>query len=246
MRKILVTGVDGFISSHITEALVRTGYEVRAFVLFNSFKSWGWLDHRVPDVKGGFEVFAGDIRDPYGVRTATKGCDAVLHLAGKTFVQDSWADPAGFMKCKLLGTIAALNYCKNNNAGLIFLSSYMDENPKSLPIPETAPLVANNPNALSKKLAENGCLFYSDSYGIHITILRQENAGKFIKVKDLEPKRDHVYVSDVVQSILKTVDCKRSFGIFNIGSGVGHSVEKPIRIIQSLKRTDLPMYVDAE
>jgi nucleoside-diphosphate-sugar epimerase len=79
--KILISGADGFIGSHLTEALVRAGHDVRAFVLYNSFNSWGWLDHCDEDVKNKFEVFAGDIRDPNGVRTAMKGCDAVLHLA---------------------------------------------------------------------------------------------------------------------------------------------------------------------
>ena len=80
-KKILITGADGFIGSHLTETLVRAGYDVRAFVLYNSFNSWGWLDHCGADVKGKFEVFAGDVRDPNGVRTAMKDCGAVLHLA---------------------------------------------------------------------------------------------------------------------------------------------------------------------
>ena len=79
--KILITGADGFIGSHLTEELVRQGYKVRAFVMYNSFNSWGWLDHCGIDVKGQFEVFAGDIRDPHGVKEALKGFDAVMHLA---------------------------------------------------------------------------------------------------------------------------------------------------------------------
>ena len=81
MKKVLVTGADGFIGSHLIEALVRKGYETKAFVLYNSFNSWGWLDHCGPDVRDQFEVFAGDIRDPHGVRKAMEGCEAVLHLA---------------------------------------------------------------------------------------------------------------------------------------------------------------------
>ena len=79
--KYLVTGSDGFIGSHVVECLVRQGHDVRAFVLYNSLGSWGWLDDPAPDVAGKFEVFAGDIRDPHGVRAAMKGCDIVLHLA---------------------------------------------------------------------------------------------------------------------------------------------------------------------
>ena len=75
-KKILVTGADGFIGSHLVERLVRNGYEVRAFVLYNSFNSWGWLDQCAEDLRGRFEVFSGDIRDPHGERTAMKGCDA--------------------------------------------------------------------------------------------------------------------------------------------------------------------------
>ena len=78
---ILVTGADGFIGSHLTEALVRKGFKVRAFVMYNSFNSWGWLDYCDSDIKGQFEIFAGDIRDPHGVKKAMKGCDAVIHLA---------------------------------------------------------------------------------------------------------------------------------------------------------------------
>ena len=80
-KKVLVTGADGFIGSHLTEALVRRGYNVRAFVYYNSFNSWGWLDTCAEDVKGKFEVFSGDIRDPNGVKTAMKDCDYVFHLA---------------------------------------------------------------------------------------------------------------------------------------------------------------------
>ena len=81
MKKILVTGADGFIGSHLVEALVRSGYNVKAFVLYNSFNSWGWLDQVSDDVKGKFEVFAGDVRDPHGVRKAMEDCQVVLHLA---------------------------------------------------------------------------------------------------------------------------------------------------------------------
>jgi dTDP-glucose 4,6-dehydratase len=92
-KRILVTGADGFIGSHLTEELVRRGYSVRAFVFYNSFNSWGWLDSSQPDVQESVEVFSGDIRDPHGVRTAMKGCDVVLHLAALIAIPYSYHSP---------------------------------------------------------------------------------------------------------------------------------------------------------
>ena len=101
--KILVTGADGFIGSHLTEALVRAGHDVRAFVFYNSFNSWGWLDRCGEDVKGKFEVFAGDIRDPNGVRTAVKGCDAVMHLAALIAIPYSYHSPDTYIETNIRG-----------------------------------------------------------------------------------------------------------------------------------------------
>ena len=105
---ILITGADGFIGSHLTEALVRQGHKVRAFVLYNSFNSWGWLDHCSPDVKGQFEVFAGDIRDPHGVREAMKGCSAVLHLAALIAIPYSYHSPDTYVDTNIKGTLNVL------------------------------------------------------------------------------------------------------------------------------------------
>ncbi|HSL02548.1 MAG TPA: GDP-mannose 4,6-dehydratase, partial [Nitrospiraceae bacterium] len=92
-KRILVTGADGFIGSHLSDELVRRGYDVRAFVYYNSFNSWGWLDYSDKRIKDSIEVFAGDIRDPYGVRTAMKGCDVVLHLAALIAIPYSYHSP---------------------------------------------------------------------------------------------------------------------------------------------------------
>jgi len=242
MAKILVTGASGFIGKHLIPQLCEVG-------------------HDVVDV----DIESGDVAEETTWMKYPQA-EVVIHLAGKSYVPESWADPAAFIKCNLLGTVAALNYCRKYNARLIFLSSYLYGNPQALPIPETAPLIANNPYALSKKLAEDSCLFYSDRFGIPIiifrlfnvygpgqpenflipSIIRQVNAGEVIHVKDLEPKRDYVYIRDVVQSILKAVNCQRRFCIFNIGSGASLSVEEIIRIIQDLKKTNLPAYSTAE
>src|SRR5580658_3129759 len=105
MKKLLITGADGFIGSHLTEAAVRAGYDVRAFVFYNSFGSWGWLEDCSAEVRGKFEVFAGDIRDPYGVRTAMQGCDAVLHLAALIAIPFSYHSPDSYVDTNIKGTL---------------------------------------------------------------------------------------------------------------------------------------------
>ena len=105
LNKILVTGADGFIGSHLTEALVRAGYDVRAFVLYNSFNSRGWLDSCGEDVRDKFEVFAGDVRDPNGVRIAMKGCYSVLHLAALIAIPYSYHSPDTYVDTNIKGTL---------------------------------------------------------------------------------------------------------------------------------------------
>ena len=115
--KILVTGADGFIGSHLTEALVRAGYDVRAFVLYNSFNSCGWLDQCDSDVKGKFELFAGDIRDPHGVLTAMRGCEKVLHLASLIAIPYSYHSPDTYVdtNIKMYGFhFGAVEICLSN------------------------------------------------------------------------------------------------------------------------------------
>ena len=107
-QKILITGADGFIGSHLTEELVRQGYNVRVFVLYNSFNSWGWLDNCATDVKGQFEVFSGDIRDPHGVKEAMKGCDVVLHLAALIAIPYSYHSPDTYVDTNIKGTLNVL------------------------------------------------------------------------------------------------------------------------------------------
>ena len=105
MKKVLVTGAEGFIGSHLTEALVRQGFETKSFVMYNSFNSWGWLDRCDPEIKGQFEVFSGDIRDPHGVSKAMEGCDAVLHLAALISIPYSYHSPDTYVDTNVKGTL---------------------------------------------------------------------------------------------------------------------------------------------
>ena len=107
-KRVLVTGADGFIGSHLTEALVRAGYDTRAFVMYNSLNSWGWLDHAAADVKGHFDVVPGDICDPHGVANAMDGCDAVLHLAALIAIPFSYNSPDSYVSTNVKGTLNIL------------------------------------------------------------------------------------------------------------------------------------------
>jgi GDP-4-dehydro-6-deoxy-D-mannose reductase len=242
MAKILVTGANGFIGSHLIPVLMADGAEVFSV-----------------DIK------EGDISNKSTWDNYPKA-EIVIHLAGKSFVPDSWNDPSAFFKCNLLGTIESLNYCRKYNASLIFLSSYMYGNPTKQPIAEKTPLEANNPYALSKKLSEEACKFYSEHLGINVTVLRVFNVygpgqpgnflipliinqikeGKFIRVKDLEPKRDFVFVGDLVRAICLSAKLAKGYNVINIGSGKSYSVDEIISLIQELMGTALPVYSSNE
>lgn len=241
MTRIIVTGAKGFVGHHLVEKLVNLDYDVlgvtRDLGDITSQSTWDKLPQ----------------------------ADVVIHLAAKSFVPDSWTDISGFINCNLGGTIEALNYCKLRNAKLVYISSYLYGNPIKLPITEGDKLSVNNPYALTKKLAEESCQFYAESFGVPVAILRpfnvygtgqsdqflipslisQVSTKKEIYVKDLEPKRDYLYVDDLIKAIVKAVNYQGKFDIFNIGSGISCSVKELIDIIQSCAGTDLPVFSES-
>ena len=240
MGRTLVTGSSGFLGRHLVRQLRMEGQTV---------------------VEASRTV--GDVAEP-ATWAGLPAADTVVHLAAKSFVPDSWEDPIAFLRVNVQGTAQALEYCRRRGAHLVFLSSYLYGDVSRQPIPESAPLIANNPYALSKKLAEEACGFFAGRFGLSITILRpfniygpgqadtflvprivnQVRAGRDIHVRDLEPRRDYVYVRDVVDAIARSVASASGFRVFNIGSGVSHSVGELIETIQAVWGTDLPVRSD--
>lgn len=238
MTRIVVTGATGFIGTHLVAKLRDRQHEV--------FPA---------------NTLSGDVAD-YSTWKAFPNAEVVVHLAGKTYVPDSWLDPRGFLHTNLCGTICALSYCRERGANLIFVSGYLYGVPEQLPISESAKLRANNPYALSKKMAEEACRFYSDYHGTYVTILRPFNiygpgqdsrflipsvveqvlGGAELKVKDLKPKRDYLYVDDLTDALLSAIENPRRFEIFNIASGTSHSVGDVIALIQRIAKTNLPVH----
>jgi GDP-4-dehydro-6-deoxy-D-mannose reductase len=242
VSKVVVTGAGGFIGRHLCPRLQAAGHEVYA-------------------VSSAF----GDVADP---RTWAKFPSAavVVHLAGRTFVPESWQNPSGYMHSNLMGVIAALDYCRAQRARFVFLSSYLYGNVQTQPISEDVPLRANNPYGLSKLMAEDACRFYAERYDVPVTILRLFNVygpgqrddflvpliirqvlgGKEVRVKDLRPKRDYVHVDDVGEAILRGVGFNAALGVFNIGTGKSHSVGDLIQLALQAAGTNLPVISSEE
>lgn len=176
-RKILVTGADGFIGSHLTEHLVRQGHRVRAFVLYNSFNSWGWLDRCPPDVCAELEIFAGDIRDPHGVRKAVEGCDWVLHLAALIAIPYSYHSPDTYVDTNVKGTLNVVQAARELGVQKVVHTSTSEVygTARSVPITEDHPLQGQSPYSASKIGADQIAMSFHASFGTPVAVIRPFN-----------------------------------------------------------------------
>lgn len=247
-KKVLVTGADGFIGSHLTEALVRAGYEVRAFVLYNSLGSWGWLDRCDSDVKGRFEVFAGDVRDPNGVRTAMKECDAVLHLAALIAIPYSYHSPDTYIDTNVKGTLNIVQAARDLGVSRVVQTSTSEVygTARFVPITEEHPLQGQSPYSASKIGADQIAMSFHASFGTPVVLLRPFNtygprqsaraviptimtqiaSGKRrIRLGAVHPTRDFNYVEDTVDGFIAALRADRAVGeTINLGSNFEISV----------------------
>jgi GDP-4-dehydro-6-deoxy-D-mannose reductase len=204
----------------------------------------------------------GDIASPDTFRKFLhEGIARVFHLAGKTYVPNSWIDPVAFYHTNVLGTANVAEYCRTIDTPLTFVSGYIYGDPTRSPISEDCPIRPNNPYALSKSLAENVCAFHSTQFGVPTVVIRPFNVygvgqskmflipllieqalhNAEIRVNDLKPKRDYVYIGDLIDAIMKTTDCRGPFHTYNIGSGASISVKEIIDIVQAEARTSKPI-----
>ena len=269
MRKILITGADGFIGSHVTESLVLAGHDVRAFTLYNSFNSWGWLDQCAAEVKGGFEVFSGDIRDPNGVRTAMKGCDTVLHLAALIGIPYSYHSPDTYVDTNIRGTLNVVQAARDLSVAKVVCTSTSEVygTARFVPITEEHPLQGQSPYSASKIGADQIALSFFASFGtpVHIlrpfntygprqsaravipTIITQIASGlRTIKLGAVRPTRDFNYVADTVSAFTATLDSSLGMGeVVNIGSNFEVSIGDTARTIAELMGADIEIVVDA-
>lgn len=266
--KVLITGADGFIGSHLTEALVREGRKVKAFVLYNSFNSWGWLDHCPADVKAQLEIFVGDIRDPHGVKSAIQGCDAVLHLAALIAIPYSYHSPDTYVDTNIRGTLNVLQAARELHIRRVIHTSTSEVygTARFVPITEDHPLQGQSPYSATKIAADQLAYSFHASFGLPVVIARPFNAygprqsaraviptiitqianGKRkIRLGATSPTRDFNYVQDVVTGFISALDSERGLGeAVNFGSNFEISIGDTARIIAEVMGAEIEIVTD--
>ena len=235
MKKILVTGADGFIGSHLTEELVKKGYQVKAFTLYNSFNTWGWLDTLSKDVMNEVEIFQGDVRDPNGVREAMRGMDEVFHLAALIAIPFSYHSPDTYVDTNIKGTLNVLQAAKDLETSRILVTSTSEVygTAQYVPIDEKHPFQGQSPYSATKIGADRLAESFYRSFNMPVTIVRPFNtygprqsaraviptiitqllAGKTeIELGSLTPTRDFNYVKDTANGFIKIAESANTVG----------------------------------
>lgn len=269
-KTVLVTGADGFIGSHVVEALVRDGYKVRAFVYYNSFNSWGWLDNVAPDVAGQFEVVAGDIRDPHMVAEAAAGCDAIYHLAALIAIPFSYHAPDAYVATNVTGTLNVLQAARRYDVAKTVCTSTSEVygSAQFVPITEEHPLNAQSPYAATKTGADQLALSFYQSFEMPVAVLRPFNTygprqsaraviptiitqiaagAREIKLGALDPTRDFTFVHDTARGFVQAANCDATVGrVTNIGSGFEISIGDTASAIAEAMGVEIDVVLDGQ
>jgi NAD dependent epimerase/dehydratase len=270
IKKVVVTGADGFIGSHLTEALIRQGYTVKTFVQYNSFNSWGWLDHCAPDMRGQFEVFAGDVRDPNGVRQVLKGCEAVLHLAALIAIPYSYHSPETYVDTNIKGTLNVVQAARDLGIGRVIHTSTSEVygTARFVPITEEHPLQGQSPYSASKIGADQIALSFYSSFQTPVVVVRPFNTygprqsaraviptiitqlargKKSIRLGSVSPTRDFNYVADTVAGFVAALKAGNVVGeVINLGSNYEISVGDTASLIGEIMGVDLAIETDEQ
>jgi NAD dependent epimerase/dehydratase len=254
-KKILVTGADGFIGSHLTEFLMSKGCEVRAFSCYNSFGTWGWLDSLPAETKNNLDVFMGDIRDPHGVKTAVKGCDVILHLAALIGIPYSYHSPDAYVDTNIKGTLNVVQAARELGIDKVVHTSTSEVYGTALfvPITEEHPLQGQSPYSATKIGADQIAMSFHNAFNLPVSIIRPFNtygprqsaraiiptiitqiaAGmKSIQLGSLTPTRDFSFVLDTVRGFVAAAESENSVGeVINLGSGFEITMQDTAELI---------------
>jgi NAD dependent epimerase/dehydratase len=270
MNKVLITGADGFIGSHLTESLVREGYSVRAFVMYNSFNSWGWLDQASAEIKKSIEVFAGDIRDPHGVKAAMRDCDAVLHLAALIAIPYSYTSPDTYIDTNVKGTLNVLQAARELGVKRVIHTSTSEVygTARFVPITEEHPLQGQSPYSASKIGADQLAYSFYSSFNLPVVIARPfntygprqsaraviptvitqiANGVKQLKLGAVTTTRDFSYVQDTVDAFIETLKSDKGLGqVVNFGSNFEISISDVAALIAEKMNVRIDITSDTE
>jgi NAD dependent epimerase/dehydratase len=270
MGRVLVTGADGFIGSHLTEALVCRGHEVRAFVFYNSFGSRGWLDQVSNEVRDSVEFIAGDVRDPHAVRNAVKGCDTVFHLAALIGIPFSYRSPDSYLDTNIKGTLNLLQAARELEIERLVHTSTSEVYGSAVrvPIDEEHPLQGQSPYSASKIGADQMALAFHRSFATPVAVIRPFNTygprqsaraviptvitqiaagARRIRLGAVTPTRDFSYIADTVAGFVAVAETERSVGrVINIGSGLEISIGDTARLIAEVMGVRIEIETDEQ
>ncbi|MGE5396518.1 MAG: NAD-dependent 4,6-dehydratase LegB [Chitinophagales bacterium] len=269
-KRILVTGADGFIGSHLTEELVKSGLKVRAFVYYNSFNSRGWLDYAPGEVLENLEVFAGDIRDPHGVKTAIQGCDVVFHLAALVAIPFSYHSPDSYIDTNVKGTLNVLQAARQLDVEKVIHTSTSEVygTARYVPIDEEHPLQGQSPYSASKIGADALARAFYDSFDTPVAVIRPFNTygprqsaraiiptiitqiasgQREIRLGSIFPTRDLNYIKDIIRGFIAVAKSDLSLGeAINIGNNFETSVGELVSIISELMQVNITVQTEQE
>lgn len=268
MSKVLVTGADGFIGSHLTELLVREGYEVKALSQYNSFNNWGWLED--VDCLDQLEVLTGDVRDPYYCNHITKDVDVVFHLAALIAIPYSYVAPDSYVDTNIKGTLNICQAAKQNGVKRVIHTSTSEVygTARYVPINEEHPLQPQSPYSASKIGADAMAMSFYNAFDLPVTVARPFNTYgprqsaraviptiigqiasgmKEIKLGDVSPTRDFNYVEDTCAGFLELARCDAAIGrTVNIASNYEISVSETLNMIRELMNSDVVFLEDEQ
>jgi len=254
-KKVLVTGADGFIGSHLVEILIKSGYSVKAFCFYNSTSNWGWLDSVPEDIKNEVEICLGDIRDPELVRREIKGCDEIYHLAALIAIPYSYISPSSYIDTNIHGTLNVIQAAKEFNVDRVIHTSTSETygTAQFVPISESHPLVGQSPYAASKIGADQMALSFWRSFQTPISVIRPFNtygprqsaraviptiitqiaSGRSrIKLGSITPTRDFNFVEDTCKAYLAISKSSESVGkVINVSSNFEISIGETAKMI---------------
>jgi len=267
-KKVLVTGADGFIGSHLVERLIEEGCKVKAFVYYNSFNSWGWLDTFPKEKLKQIEIFMGDVRDPNGVRDAVKGAEVIFHLAALIGIPYSYHSPDSYIDTNIKGTLNILQAARDHGCEKILVTSTSEVygTAKYVPIDENHPFQGQSPYSATKIGADRIAESFYRSFNLPVTIVRPFNTfgprqsaraiiptiitqllngSKEIKLGALHPTRDLVFVKDVAEAFVEIARSDKTIGQeINIATQSEISIKDLANKIIGL--TDLPAKIVEE